>query len=180
MSDEELAKEASDGDMKSFELLVGRYEQPLLRYASYLVGNLDDAEDIVQITFIKTFQNLKSYKHGRKFSSWIYRIAHNSAMDQVKRTRTINVDDKFMEKIAAEDAGIAAKIDRQIRADDVQKCIAKLKSKYRIPVLLFYFQRKSYAEISDILRLPVPTVGVRINRAKKLLREYCNKVGTKS
>lgn len=179
MSDEELAKKAMGGDVESYSELVRRYEAPLLRYAAFLIQDSDTAQDIVQDTFIKTYQNLRSFNPDRKFSSWIYRIAHNTAMDEIKKRKAVNLDDYWLDRLTAKESGIAEHIDKQLSARSVKRCLSRLEPKYREPLLLFFFQRKSYSEVSEVLRMPVSTVGVRINRAKARLKEICKDMGVK-
>jgi RNA polymerase sigma-70 factor, ECF subfamily len=180
MSDEELAKKAMGGDTACYEELVTRYESPLLRYAVFLIQDFDAAEDCVQDTFIKTYQNLRSFNPKLKFSSWIYRIAHNTAMDYLKKRKPVRLSERILENISAQESGVAARIDKDISARDVNRCLLKLETKYREPLALYYFQDKQYRDISEVLRLPVSTVGVRISRAKTLLKAICITMGVKT
>ena len=173
MSDEELVERIIAGDMQHYAELVGRYEAPLLRYIIFLIHDRTLSEDILQDTFIKTYRNLAGFNTHRKFSSWVYRIAHNTAMDAVKKRQPIDLDDPSLVRLATVEPKIAERIDKQILARDVSRCLAKLPVKYRAPVVLYYLQHKSYGEISDILRMPTATVGVRISRAKTRLRAIC-------
>ena len=79
VSDEVLVVQVIEGDADAYATLMTRYESRLLRYVIYLIHDQAAAEDAVQETFIKAYQNLRSYKPSYKFSSWIYRIAHNEA-----------------------------------------------------------------------------------------------------
>lgn len=180
MSDEELVAKIVRGDVRSYGDLMARYEAPLLRYITYLIHDRDMADDVLQDTFIKTYRNLARFNQHRKFSSWIYRIAHNTAMDAVKRNHPISMDEADLGRLATVEPGIAELIDKEILARDVNRCLSKLDTKYRAPLLLYYFQQKNYAEVSDILRIPSATVGVRISRGKQRLREICKHMGVKS
>lgn len=175
MSQTQLIQKILAGDVHAYGELVGPYEAPLLRYIVFLVHDNDLAEDILQDTLIKAYQNLAAFQTKRKFSSWLYRIAHNTAMDAVRKRQPQVIDESTLERATATESGIAEKIDHQILAKDVKQCLSKLHIKYQEPLLLYYFQHKSYADIGDILRLPPATVGVRIGRAKQQLRVLCNR-----
>lgn len=164
------------GDSWSYGKLMERYEAPLLRYASFFTHDYEAAQDIVQETFIKAYRNLASFNDKFAFSGWLYRIAHNTALDALKKHRPISLDEPLLDELTAEDSHVAAQIDRQILAKDVAHCLDQLALKYREPIILYYFQHKSYTEISDILRLPASTVGVRIKRGKAQMRKICSQM----
>jgi len=170
-TDEELVKKTCHEDKEYYEAIVLRYQKKLIDYAYYLMGDGQKAEDVVQESFIKAFENLKGFNLNKKFSSWIYRIVHNQAINQIKKTRK---EFPLFENVYF--------LDRQnvendfIKKEDileVRNCLKKLSFKYKEPLILFYFEEKSYEEISDILRIPISTVGVRIRRAKAQLKKLC-------
>ncbi len=171
-----LVRQTLSGDTESYALLLRAYEAPVLRYVVFLVHDSNLAEDIVQDTFIKAYRNLAGFKQKYKFSSWLYRIAHNTAMDAVKKHRPVAVETPVLDRLTAAEAGVAERIDHEILAKDVSLCLGQLPAKYRAPIMLYFFQHKSYREISDILRLPTATVGIRISRAKARLGELCKRM----
>lgn len=180
MTDEELADKTIRGNVNAYEELMVRYEFPVLRYVIYLVHDKELAEDILQETFIKAFRNMTGFDTKRKFSSWLYRIAHNTAMDALRKNRPVVIsEDPDLGKYATVEPAIAEKLDKEILAHDIGRCLAGLAQKYKAPLLLHYYQQKSYKDISDILRIPSATVGVRINRAKILLRSICQRLEVK-
>lgn len=176
-SDEEVAREIIDGDNDKFEIIINRYEQKLLRYVIYLINNKSNANDAVQETFIKTYINLKSFNPKYKFSSWIYRIAHNEAMNIVKKNRNLSEQDIDEIPPLSYDAQIEKDIDKKILQEDVMLCLKKLDLKYREVIQLAYFENMKYEEISDILKIPVSTVGIRLSRARNNLKKICNQNG---
>jgi RNA polymerase sigma-70 factor (ECF subfamily) len=146
-----------------------------LRYTITLIGNKDKAEDIVQETFIKAYVNLHSFDTKKKFSSWLYRIAHNEAINNIRKYRrevSLEENELFVNKIASSQNVSKEVIDNE-KALEIGRCIQKLSIKYSEPLELFYIGEKTYEEISDILRLPISTVGVRINRAKQMVKKIC-------
>lgn len=138
-----------------------------------MLSDPDQAADAVQNAFIKAYTNLRSFKTDRKFSSWIYRITHNESINLIKKYKREfrPDDDSWFDMI--EDMRIRAdeKMDNTMLGKQLQLAIATLPGKYRQPFVLHMHERMSYEEVSEILRLPVATVGTRIHRAKDKLRK---------
>lgn len=177
-TDEEIVARVTGGDVDAYAELMQRYEHKLIRYVTYLIHDATAAVDIVQETFIKAYQNLHGFNTKLKFSSWIYRIAHNEAMNAVKKDRHINHQlDVENIREASYESGVAQDIDRKILQADVQACIDQLESKYRDIVILQYYEHMKYREIADVLHMPVSTVGVRAARGRTQLRHVCEQKG---
>ena len=171
ISDNTLSIQLQSGDLTALTTLISRYEKPLLRYAIHL--GCTDPEDSVQETVIKMYQNLNSYDPSRKFSSWLYRLAHNHT---ISRLRSRHLTLPFADYIDSWLVGSANDpLDNLTSISELEHCLPKLAPHYRAPLTLHYLEDKSYQEISDILRLPLGTVSARINRAKKILRSICKK-----
>ncbi len=174
LSDEGVVDKIRTSDESLYRLIIDRYRDKLFRYANNLIKDQDKAVDVVQETFIKAFVNLNSFKLENKFSSWIYRITHNEA---------INIIRKYHKDVAIPE-GIDFKSDEDIEADYekkemnimVEKCLKSLPIIYSEPLTLQYIEDKTHREISDILRIPMGTVAVRINRAKKIMKVICQKI----
>ncbi len=177
--DEAIVAAVIHGDIDAYAAIMARYEQKLERYVLYLVHDTATARDIVQETFIRAYQNLRSYNPKYKFSSWLYRIAHNQAMNAIKKERhTVAVEsDTFPD--TAYDARIDELVDAKILHQRVQQCLGRLAPKYREVVQLIYFENMKYEDASDVLRVPVSTVGVRLSRAKVQLLKICKQIGVK-
>lgn len=171
-SDSSLAIAVQNGDMQSLTLLIHKYENPLTRYVNYL-GVIDDASDVVQDTFIKMYQNINGYDVKRKFSTWIYRIAHNTAISHLRKQKFSIPWEEYLDSFIS--IAPTDHIDADLQTEQVQKCLDQLPLHYRSVLALYYLEDKSYEEIMDILRLPHGTVAARINRAKKQMRELCQK-----
>lgn len=172
-TDEMLVEEIINGKTNQYEILINRYEQKLIRYIVYLIHNQDHARDAVQETFIKAYINLKSFKPKYKFSSWIYRIAHNEAINIVKKNK--NISDKDIDTLPelAYNARLEEIMDSKILKNDIKTCLDKLDLKYREVVQLIYLENMKYEQVSDILKIPTSTVGVRLARAKAKLKSIC-------
>ncbi len=172
--DESIALEVQSGATGAFRLLMERYEDKMLRYARRFLFGYEDAEDQVQEVFLKAYANIRSFDPTRKFSSWLYRIAHNEFINAIKKKgrEPISFFDPDMllpHPIAKErtDAEAEAGEMREL----LKRSLASLAPKYREPLILFYEEELDYREIADILRIPVSTVGVRLNRGRAALKE---------
>jgi len=160
LSDEELVELVRSKDQELYRELVRRYQDKLLRYANYLLYDEEPAADVVQEAFIKAFVNLKGFNTKKKFSSWIYRIVHNEAINALK----------WLERTLPSEDDLENDFLRKEEEEHTRRSLEKLPLEYREPLALFYFEERSYDEMSDILRVPIGTVGTRISRGKKLLR----------
>jgi RNA polymerase sigma-70 factor, ECF subfamily len=175
LSDEKVVKFVREKDKESYREIIKRYQNKLMRYALYLTQDEHKAADVVQETFIKAYKNLNNFNEKRKFSSWIYRIAHNEAMNFFKKKQ-------FKKIILNEDLDFDSGIDLQDNLikkelqENIHHCLKKISLLYREPLTLYFLEEKSYEEISDILRIPIGTVGTRINRAKILMKKICQKL----
>lgn len=173
MSDSELVGVVCSGSKELFSEIIRRYQSKLLRYATYILGDEDSGADIVQESFIKTFVNLNSFDKNKKFSSWIYRIVHNEAinfLNKNKRQRSMNPEVEYDSGVNLEETYIKNEI-----ISHAHNCLGEMPLLYKVPLSLFYLEEKSYEEISYILRIPVATVGTRISRAKIIMKKICQK-----
>lgn len=181
-TDEEIARLVQKGKAENFGVLVERYEQKMKRYASRFLFGYDDAKDMVQEVFLKAFVNIQGFDAERSFSSWIYRIAHNEFINAIKKRGKnpfsfFDADTLFPHPIARERADDT--INRSHLKEAIDKVLGDLDPRYREPLVLYYFEEMGYREISDILKIPVATVGVRIKRGKEAARKFLEKQGYK-
>ena len=173
LSDEEIVEKTRSLDQEFYAVLMERYQGKLLRYAINLIKDEDKAADVVQESFIKAFINLNGFDVKKKFSSWIYRIIHNEAMNIViKHQREIKIPEGIDFK-SEED--IEKNFEQKEIGARVQKCLGKMPLLYSEPLTLYYIDEKSYKDISDILRIPMGTVATRISQAKILMKNICQK-----
>lgn len=176
MTDEEIVAKIIKGDKKLYEEILDRYEKKIYFYLRRLTGwDQLSVEDMVQDTFIKVYKNLASFDLKLKFSSWIYRIAHNVGVDFLKtQKRTTNIDD-LEEVLASKQTSVEDLAIAEVEKDLLKNALKKIDWKYREVILLYYLEERSYEEMSDILQIPVSTVGVLLMRAKKKLKELLTK-----
>lgn len=162
----------SVNDSQYFYCLMRRYEEKLANYVrrfTYL--NNDDIADVVQESFIKAYQHLNDCDCDLKFSSWLYRIVHNQAINFLKKNKQFvkidieESDDEFMEWLTS-DTNIEKETIKLHFDDFIQTILQKLKSEYKEVLVLKFFEDKDYSEISDILQKPMGTVATLISRAK--------------
>ena len=179
LSDSQIVSLVLKGEKEIYAVLEERYEAKLLRYAMYLLKDHDIASDVVQDTFIKAYVNLFSFHLNKSFSSWIYRILHNEAMNLIKKNKKTSTftemdmdGDEVFVKFSTDKI-----MDKNLLKASVRKCMRNIDIKYQEVLALYFFDNLKYDEISDILHIPISTVGVRIKRAKDSLMKVCKNDG---
>jgi RNA polymerase sigma-70 factor (ECF subfamily) len=162
---------------EEFGRIIEKYQEPLRRYIRRIAKpGPDDLDILLQDIFIKAYENLNDFDQDLALSSWIYRIAHNEAIDFLRRKKRFGAsldepahdDDNvtLAETIAAED-DIAGDADREYIKKNIADVLDRLEPKYRSVLVLKFLEDKDYNDISDILRKPPGTVATLIHRAKK-------------
>lgn len=164
-------------DQENFLYLVNRYEKKLLRFIQRISGlGLDDAQDLLQEIFIKVYQNLNDFDQDLKFSSWLYRIAHNQVISNYRKNKSrpqlslFDLDIESYENLVS-DFDISHSVDQNILKEKMSRALEELDIKYREVVILKYLEDRTYEEISDIIKKPVSTVGTLLRRAKQALQK---------
>ena len=175
--DAELVKLAQGGDARAFEALVVKYQRRVARHVARYLRASGDVEDVVQQTFIRAYRGLASFRGDSAFYSWLYRIATNAALSHLKREphEVALGDDDIEERADAFEPGVSdgedperTLIAKQI-AEVVQKALAKLKPDLAEPLMLYEVEGKPYAEIAQMLGVPIGTVRTRIFRAREFI-----------
>lgn len=175
-TDEQIAEAVQEGDAESFRILMERYEAKISRYARRFLFRGDDEKDIVQEIFIKAYINIKSFDTSRRFSPWVYRIAHNEFVNAIKKKQkerdTVSVFDfdVLFPHLTAKETADHGMTQRELKAM-LESSLDKIGPKYREPLVLYYFEEMDYKAIADILHIPVSTVGVRLQRGKVMLKK---------
>ncbi len=179
-TDQEIVQEVLAGQQHRFAELVGRYQGPIVNYVYRMLNNYDDAVDLSQDVFLKAYSALASYRPHYPFPAWLFRIARNASIDEIRRRRLTTVpmdepvdtgDGSFEREFAAEVADPEDKyLDGEFEAI-VEKAIGHLPEKYREPLVLRHAGEMSYDEIAEALELPLGTVKTRIFRAREALRD---------
>ena len=179
--DEEVALLIQSGKIEFFDILLERYEEKIRRYSRKFLSDHEDINDVLQDIFIKAYKNIRSFDAKRKFSPWLYRIAHNELINALKKKKKNPLPlfdlDVFFPQHLSDNNGLNEQIERREMAELIGKCLDRLELKYREPVILYYFEELSYRDIAEVMRIPISTVGIRIKRAKEIMRAICKKYG---
>jgi RNA polymerase sigma-70 factor (ECF subfamily) len=177
-SDRELVATAVSGIEGSFEELVRRYQRPISAYVYRMVGNYESALDLTQEIFIKVYSSLERYRAEFKFSTWIYKIAHNAAVDHLRRTATREQSltvgpegDQFDLPIESRRLSPEQESERRERRGEIETVVSTLPAHYRELIILRHSQDLSYEEIVEVTGLPLGTVKNRLFRAREMMRQ---------
>jgi RNA polymerase sigma-70 factor (ECF subfamily) len=184
LPDADVVSLAQQGRESAFRELVRRYERPVFSLVFRMVRDRETAEELAQETFIKVLNNIDRYQPQFKFSSWLFKIANNIAIDHLRKRQivTISMDGSPHAATAAE--AEATSFDVAIRQEsaleemearelgsEIEKAIAQLRPEYRSCIMLRHVEGRSYEEIAATLDLPLGTVKTYIHRARIQLRD---------
>ena len=175
--DTELTRLAQAGDARAFEALVVKYQRRIARHVARFIKSADDVEDVVQDVFVRAYRGLASFRGDSQFYSWLYRIASNAALNHLRAASddVLLGDDAPDERVSEFTPGVsdASQPDRTLMAeqiaDAVQRALAKLQPQLAEALMLFEVEKKSYAEIAEMLQIPIGTVRTRIFRAREFI-----------
>lgn len=178
LSDEELIKRFQQGDLRAFDVIVGRYKDQLLNFAFRFLGNMEEAQDVVQETFLRLYRNKNAYRRIAKFSTWLYTISSNLAKTELrkrKRRKLVSISDLGFEdkeyEIEDHRANTERQADSSLKEKIIQSAIEELPPRFRQVIILRDIQELSYEEVGKILNIPLGTVKSRVNRARLKLQE---------
>lgn len=187
MTDPELAASALAGSEGAFRELVRRFERPIYSLIVRMVQDPSLAEDLAQEVFVKAYRRLDSYDPERKLSSWLFKIAHNTTIDHLRRGALETVpleaekdDERAGWASVLPDESVespAAGAERKDLGRALEKAIATLRPEYREAVLMFYSEGASYQEICEVTGLPMGTVKTNLHRARKQLAQEMTAMG---
>ncbi len=185
LTDQDVVAHALQGRETAFRELIGRYERPVFSLIYRLVRDRERAEDLSQDTFIKVLNHLERYDPSYKLSSWIFKIAHNTALDHLrkKRPETLSLDGSPHARTAAEieattltpassdESPEAYTASKELGAE-IERAIGLLRPEYRTAIVMCHVEGRPYDEIARIMDVPLGTVKTFIHRARKeLMRE---------
>ena len=184
-SDQEVVAQARVGREAAYRELIRRYERPIFSLILRMVRDRQLAEDLAQETFIKALNAIESYRPEFKFSSWIFKIANNVAIDHLRRRslETLSLDGSPQAITPEEQAATALQlgsgdetplqeVENRELGTAIERAIARLRPAYRACIMLRHVEEHSYEEIAQILDLPLGTVKTYIHRARNELREH--------
>ncbi|NLY43522.1 MAG: sigma-70 family RNA polymerase sigma factor [Clostridiaceae bacterium] len=175
-----LIQKCKNGDVEAFEQLIESYQKKVFGIAFRMLGNTEDASDVAQEVFLKVFKSITNFKEESSLSTWIYRIATNVCLDEIRKRKkatvvsinsTIQLEDGEID-MQVEDQGPHPDeiVERKELENEVKKAIERLNNEHKIVIILRDIQGLSYDEIADILQCSLGTVKSRINRARNSLK----------
>jgi len=177
LTDEQLIALFQQGEEEAFLALVGRYKDRLMNFVFRFLGDYEEAEDLVQETFLRVYKNRHAYQEIAKFSTWIYTIAGNLARSELrkrKRRKTVTMSQLAQEDREYDPADTTAgPLDEAMSSyslAEIEKAIHSLPEPFKTIILLRDIQELSYEDISKILDIPMGTVKSRVNRARLKLQ----------
>lgn len=179
-SDQDIVEAVLAGHQHRFAELVERYQRPIVNYVYRMIHNYEDAVDLSQDVFLKAYSALDSYRPKYPFPAWLFRIARNATIDEIRRRRlsTVSLDEpletsdgRIDRDPVGEDADPEDLLLETELHERVEAAMAALPDKYREPLVLRHAAEMSYDEIADALELPLGTVKTRIFRAREALRD---------
>ena len=180
LTDEELVGQVLAGDGATFGEIVQRHEDRLYNTIYRLVGSAEDARDLLQDTFVKAYENLKTFRGGSSLYTWLFRIAVNTSLSHRRRRKWVQMsapagdEDDPNPGNAVADTAAANPADRLVTAETdvlVQEAINGLDDEHRTVVVLRDIQHCDYRQIAEILEVPPGTVKSRLHRARMMLRD---------
>lgn len=178
LTDGELIEKSIGGREDGFEELVRRYQRPITAYVYRMLNNYDASLDVTQEVFIKVYNSLNRYSSEYKFSTWLYRIAHNAAIDYMRKNSVSqqsieaeNADGTYQLQIESPHPTPEQERERSEWRTEIETVVKCLPTVYRELISLRHGQDLSYDEIAEITGLPLGTVKNRLFRAREMMRE---------
>lgn len=167
-NEEQLIAGALKSDENAYRRLLNSYKGRIFSYVYRIVKNYHDAEDITFDTFIRGFKSLKSFDRARNFSTWLYTIAHNLAIDFLRKKK---IEYDYLDERYPASTDIVKEYDNKQKLDMIDQALYQLAPIDREIVILFHKEEKSYEEIGEILNIPTTTIKTRLHRTRLKLRE---------
>jgi RNA polymerase sigma-70 factor (ECF subfamily) len=183
MMDELINKRINEvlkGDQDAFEEIVTLFQHRLYHVCYRMLGNQQEAEDVAQEAFVRAYMNIHTFDQGRKFSTWIFRIATNLSIDRIRKKKPdyyldANVPGTegltMYSQIAADGDLPEEEVEKMETQERIQYEISRLPDRYRTVIILRYIEELPLQEIGDILELPLGTVKTRVHRGRAALKK---------
>lgn len=185
LTDQEIVTLARQGREVAYRELIGRYQRPVFSLIYRLVRDREKSEDLAQETFIKVLNALDRYDPAYKFSSWIFKIAHNTSLDHLRKKdpATLSLDGSPHAQTAAEiEASTLDAVSHDENPEEftasrelgghIEAAVAKLRPEYRTAIILCHVEGRPYEEIAEIMEVPLGTVKTYIHRARGELKVH--------
>jgi RNA polymerase sigma-70 factor (ECF subfamily) len=178
-SDEKLIQDTLEGDHESFTILVQRYQGRLVNYLFRMLRNLDDAHDLAQEVFLKIHKALDRYNPKYRFSTWLFRVGQNAAIDSIRKRRLKVVsmhgrpgpDGESTEwEFPTKDPDAYRELRNLERGDAIREAVDGLPEEYRELIVLRHYGELTYDEIAQLKEMPLGTVKNKLFRGRKMLQ----------
>ncbi len=184
LSDDQIIERTLAGETDAFSLLVRRWERPIYGLSLRMLGRDEDARDVCQETFLAAFRNLRKFRGDAKFSSWLYRIALNACHTRLRKQggmfeQSIDQEDEDGRKFELADAGaenLSERLQRDQRANMVRKALQTLPAEMRQVIIMKEYEELTFAEIAEVLQIPVSTVKSRVYTGLQQMRAKLEKM----
>ena len=184
LTDQEIVALARQGREAAYRELIGRYQRPVFSLIYRLVRDREKSEDLAQDTFIKVLNALDRYDPSYKFSSWIFKIAHNTSLDHLRKKEpiTLSLDGSpHAESASEQEASVIQALSTEETPEDfaasrelgatLEVAIGKLRPEYRTAIILCHVEGRPYEEIAETMGVPLGTVKTYIHRARNALKK---------
>jgi len=177
----DLMRLFQEGDEEAFQELVRRFKEPIVSFAMRMLNDREKAVDVAQETFINVFTHADSYRPVASFTGWLYRIAYNLAINEIRRQKrqpAVSLDAPVAGQNAEarpleprdESEGIEQQLLQHELRENVRRCVAALPARYRGAIVMKDMEGMTFEEIAAILRCPESTVKSRVMRGRRMLR----------
>jgi RNA polymerase sigma-70 factor (ECF subfamily) len=163
-----LIKSFNEGDESVFKVLLERHKEKVRNLIYLTLGSTDDVDDIAQDIFITVYRNLKNFRYESQFTTWLYRITVNKCKDYLRKQKIRSIFSPMKEDT---ELSYTSNHESKDTADIIQKAIAELPNKLKMPLLMKDIQGMSYQEIAETMECEIGTVKSRIFRAREGLKE---------
>lgn len=172
LEDAQLVQAFLAGNAQAFNTLVTRWQDRIHYFAYRYFANTDDAADVTQKTFIKAYQKIETLNDHNKFGSWLYRIAKNLCLDELRKTKRQNTIsyDNIETTIDATAQSVSSKVETKLTQEIIHKALLKLPGNQRIVIIMKEYEGLTFDEIAEILDEPLSTVKSRLYYGLKRLR----------
>ena len=169
-NDHDLIAKSLQGNQKAFRELLARHHATAYAVVRGVLGDSDEVEDVIQQVYVKVFRGLDRFRGDAKFSTWLYQIARNEAINEVKKKRMQTADIEDVVLAAPDHERPDASYQRSRAGTELNAAMAKIDERYRMALELHYMGERSYEEIAEIMDLPLGTVKTYIHRGKAELK----------
>jgi len=178
LNDQHYIDKVLQGETNAFAVLVDRYKDMIFTLGLKMVKNREEAEEVAQDTFIKIYNSLTKFKGESKFSTWIYKIAYNTCLDRLKKSKkddlNISIDEFSSHLIKTMDNALSALEDKE-RKQAIQNCLNLLPREDNFLLTLFYFEDQNLEEIGKVMNINANNVKVKLFRSRQKLATILKK-----